>query len=70
MRVVAIAGVTLAALGAFGLLKGFSYSSEQSVFKLGGVEAKVERERRLPEWISGVALGAGMVLIVIGLKRR
>lgn len=70
MRIVSIAGVVLAALGAFGVLKGFSYSSEQSVFKFGSVEAKVERERRLPEWISGVLLGAGVVLIVVGLKRR
>lgn len=70
MRVVSIAGVVLAALGAFGLLKGFSYTSEQSVFKFGGVEAKVQRERPLPEWLSGVALGAGVVLVVVGLKRR
>jgi hypothetical protein len=70
MRVVAIAGVVLAALGAFGLLKGFSYTREQSVFKFGDVEAKVQREQQLPEWISGVALGAGVVLIVVGLKRR
>lgn len=69
MRVVSIAGVVLFALGAFGLLKGFSYSSEQSLFKFGDVEARVERERRLPEWISGVLLGAGGVLIVVGLRR-
>lgn len=70
MRIALIAGIVLAALGAFSLIKGISYESEESVFKLGGLEAKVERERRLPEWVGGVALGAGVVLIVVGLRKR
>jgi hypothetical protein len=40
------------------------------VFKLGGLEAKVKQERRVPQWIGGVALGAGAVLVVVGLKKR
>lgn len=70
MRITLIAGIVLAALGAFSLIKGIGYTSEESVFKLGGLEAKVERERRLPEWAGGVALGAGVVLIVVGLRKR
>jgi hypothetical protein len=70
MRGVLIAGVVLAALGAFSLIKGLSYTREESVFKFGGIEAKMQQEHRLPEWIGGVALGAGLVLVVIGLKKR
>lgn len=70
MRIALIAGVLLAAFGAFSLVKGIGYKSEESVFKFGGLEAKVERERRLPEWIGGVALGAGVVLIIVGLRKR
>ena len=70
MRAALIAGVILAGLGAFSLLKGISYTREESMFKLGGIEAKMQQERRLPEWIGGLALGAGFVLVVIGLKKR
>lgn len=70
MRGALIAGVVLAVLGAFILIKGLSYTREESVFKLGGIEAKMQQERRIPEWIGGVALGAGLVLVVIGLKKR
>jgi hypothetical protein len=70
MRGALIAGVVLAVLGAFALIKGVSYTREESVFKFGGIEAKMQQERRIPEWIGGVALGAGLVLLVTGLRKR
>jgi hypothetical protein len=70
MRGTLIAGVLLAALGAFVVIEGLSYTREESVFKLGGLEAKVRQKRSVPEWIGGVALGAGLVLIVVGLTKR
>jgi hypothetical protein len=70
MRVSLIAGVMLAALGAFVVFKGVSYTKEESVFKFGGLEAKMQQKNRVPEWIGGVALGAGLVLVIAGLKKR
>jgi hypothetical protein len=70
MRGALIAGVVLAVLGAFALIKGVSYTREESVFKFGGIEAKMQQERRIPDWIGGVALGAGLVLLVTGLRKR
>lgn len=70
MRAGLIAGAVLAAAGLFILIKGASYTREESVFKLGDLEAKVQRERSIPEWVGGVALGAGLVLVVIGLRKR
>jgi hypothetical protein len=70
MRGTLIAGVVLAALGAFMVIKGLSYTSEESVFKLGGLEAKMEQKRRVPEWVGGLALGAGLVLVITGLRKR
>jgi hypothetical protein len=70
MHVSLLAGAVLAVLGAFIIVKGVSYTREESVFKLGGIEAKVEQERRIPEWAGGIALGAGLVLLVTGLKKR
>ena len=70
MRVALISGAILAAAGAFLLLVGVSYTREESFFKLGGFEAKMQQERRVPDWIGGLALGAGLVLVVVGLKKR
>ena len=70
MRGTLIVGVVLVALGAFALLRGVSYTREESVFKFGGFEAKMQQERQLPEWLGGLALGAGLVLLVVGLKKR
>jgi signal transduction histidine kinase len=70
MRVGLIAGLVLAALGAFVVFKGVSYTKEESVFKFGGLEAKMQQKNRVPEWIGGVALGAGLVLVIAGLKKR
>jgi hypothetical protein len=70
MRAVLIAGAVLVAAGLFLLIKGGSYTREESVFKLGELEANVQRERSIPDWVGGLALGAGVVLVVVGLKRH
>jgi hypothetical protein len=70
MRVSLLAGAILTAIGVFVIVKGVSYSKEESVFKLGGIEAKVQQERRIPQWTGGIALGAGLVLVVTGLMKR
>jgi hypothetical protein len=70
MRVTLIAGLVLAALGAFVVFKGVSYTKEESVFKFGGLEAKMQQKNRVPEWIGGVALGAGLVLVIVGMKKH
>jgi hypothetical protein len=70
MRIALISGVLLAALGGFIVVKGVSYTREESVFKLGELEAKVKQKRDVPEWVGGAVLGAGLVLIIVGLKQR
>lgn len=70
MRAALIAGALLTAAGLFMVIKGVSYTSEDSVFKLGGLEAKIETERDVPQWIGGAVLGAGVVLLVVGLRKR
>jgi hypothetical protein len=70
MRGALIGGVVLLLLGSFIVIEGVSYTSEESVFKLGGIEAKMRQERRIPQWIGGLGLGAGFVLVGIGFKKR
>jgi hypothetical protein len=70
MRAASITGFILAAVGAFIVFKGVSYTKDESVFKFGGIEAKLEQKHQLPDWIGGVALGAGIVLVGLGFKKR
>ena len=51
------------------LIRPPSYSREESVFKVGEIEAKVRQEHPVPGWVGGLALGAGVVLVVVGLKK-
>jgi hypothetical protein len=69
MRVLQIVGAILIAGGLFVLIKTPSYSSEKSVFKLGDVEAKVSQDHAIPPWVGGVALAAGVVLVVVGARK-
>jgi len=70
MRAPVIIGALLAAAGVFFILRPPTYSSEQSVLKLGTLQASVQERRPAPAWIGGILLGAGGVLILLGLGRR
>jgi drug/metabolite transporter (DMT)-like permease len=69
MRILQIVGALLIAGGLFVLIKAPSYSSDKSLFKIGDVEAKVAQEHAIPPWAGGVALAAGVVLIVVGARK-
>lgn len=70
MKASLIAGLVLIAAGVFLILRPLHYSSEQSVLKLGNLEAKMQQERTLPGWVGGAVLGAGIVLLGAGLVKR
>jgi hypothetical protein len=70
MRALQIVGVVLIVIGLWVILRPPSYSHEESVLKLGDVEAKVQRQHPVPGWVGGIALGAGIVLIAVGFKKR
>jgi hypothetical protein len=59
----------LIAGGLFVLIKAPTYSSDKSVFKIGDVEARVSQEHEIPPWLGGAALAAGVVLIVVGIRK-
>jgi hypothetical protein len=69
MRILQILGAVLIAGGLFILIKAPSYSNEKSLFKIGGVEAKVAEQHAIPPWAGAAALGAGVVLIVVGARK-
>jgi drug/metabolite transporter (DMT)-like permease len=65
-----IVGAILIAAGLFLIVRPPSYTSEERVLKLGDIEARMQQERRVPVWVGGIALGAGVVLLVTGLTKR
>jgi hypothetical protein len=70
VRVLQITGAILIAAGLFMIIKPPSYSREESVFKLGEFEAKVQQRQNVPDWVGGIAVGAGVVLVVFGFRKR
>jgi hypothetical protein len=70
MRALQIVGALLIAGGLFILIKSPSYSSQKSVLKVAGIEAKVNEEHEIPGWVGGATLAAGVVLVVVGLRKR
>ena len=70
MKPLSIAGIVLAALGAFILLKGLNYESSRSVMKVGDLKISAQEERAIPAWVGGVAVVGGVVLLGVGMMRR
>ena len=46
-----------------------SYLHDETVLKFGDVEAKMQQQRTIPGWAGGVALGAGLVLVIAGFRK-
>lgn len=70
MRVLTLIGLLLAVAGGVVLYRGFSYTRNKSTLKLGDFEASLEQRESIPNWVGGVALAGGLVLIGAGLRRR
>lgn len=64
MRGLQILGAVLILGGLFVLIRSPSYSSEKSVLKIGDLEAKVSQQHAIPTWAGGLAVVAGLVLII------
>ena len=71
MRLTAILGILLIALGAIALAYGgITYTSEEQVADIGPIEASVEEKEKipLPPVAGGVALVAGVGLLLVGRR--
>ena len=69
MRAVQVAGAILITVGLFLIAKPPTYPHEERVFKVGEIEAKLQERRTVPGWVGGALLGAGCVLVIVGLKK-
>jgi hypothetical protein len=69
MRALQILGAILILGGLFVVIKSPSYSSDKSVLKIGGVEAKVSQQQAIPPWVGGAGVVVGVILIVAGARK-
>lgn len=70
--VIRMIGIVLIVLGLLGFaLGGITFTEEETVLDVGPVEVQEERERTIPfgPIASGVAVVAGIVLVVVGGRR-
>lgn len=70
MKPLVIAGIVIAGLGAYVLLKGLTYRSQSNVLKVGDLQVTAEEHRLVPPWVGGVAVAGGLVLIGAGVRRQ
>jgi hypothetical protein len=70
MKPMVIAGIVIAGLGAYVLVKGLSYGSQSNVLKVGELQVSAEERRMVPAWVGGVAVVGGLVLIGAGVGKR
>jgi len=73
MRPFAIAGVLLIVLGGAALAyQGITYTSRETVVDIGPLHATADRQKTLPlpPAVGGVAVAAGVVLLVAGMRTR
>ena len=70
MRSSQILGLLLILAGVAVLWFRPAYTTKKSVLEFGEVKATVDEEQRIPRWVGGVAIGAGLVLIVGAARRQ
>lgn len=73
MKSTTILGIVLAVLGVLALVyQGFSYTREKNVIDIGPIHATADTREHvpLPPIVGGVALAAGVLLLVMGSRQK
>jgi len=73
MTAARIAGIVLIIIGLVGLLwGGFSWTDEKTVVDIGPIEARAKEHKTIPisPVVGGIAVVAGIVLLVVPSRRR
>jgi H+/Cl- antiporter ClcA len=70
---IVIVGIVLIVIGVIALAyQGISYTSRETVVQLPGVEVQAETRKTIPlsPVLGGLALAAGIVLVIVGSRGR
>jgi len=73
MKPITIVGIILIALGVIALAyQGITYTTKERVVDIGPLKVDAEKEKTipLPPILGGVAIAAGVVLMIAGARSR
>ena len=73
MKLVTVLGIRTGGSGRLALIyQGFNYTRQEKVIDIGPIHATADTQKHvpIPPVVGGLALAAGAVLIVIGVKQR
>ena len=73
MKPIAVVGIVLIALGLVALVyQGITYTTRETVIDIGPLQATADRQRTLPlsPVLGVIAVAGGVVLLVVGSRRR
>lgn len=63
-------GLVLMVLGLVVALRGASYKEDKGGINIGDAKIRVVEHHTIPDWIGWTAAGAGLILVVTGLRGR
>jgi hypothetical protein len=70
MRLPTLAGIGLIVVGVIILLFGGSFTTRENVMEMGGMTVTVEERNPILPWVGGIAVIAGIGLVVMGARRQ
>lgn len=70
MRGLVLAGILVAAVGIYILVRGLSVTTSDTVLEVGGLKASVEEKRSVPSWVGVAAIVGGLVLVGAGARKK
>jgi len=73
MKAITVVGIILIVLGIVALAyQGITYTSKEKVVDLGPLKVETEKQKTipLPPVLGVLAIGAGVVLVVVGTRGR
>jgi hypothetical protein len=72
MKGISAIGIVLIIVGIIGFAVGrFSFTTEEKVLDIGPIEASVDKKHdiAIPDVAAGLALVAGVLLVVVGMRK-
>lgn len=70
MRGLVLAGILIAAVGIYILVRGLSVTTSDTLVEVGGLKASVEEKRAVPKWVGVAAIVGGLVMVGAGSRKR
>jgi hypothetical protein len=65
-----VAGIVIIVFGAFVLIRGGDFNTRREMMHVGDVKVTTSEEQTIPPWAAGLAVAAGVALVVAGARKR